>query len=128
MSNYINVENEAVQAIIENAAWDLGGVTLAEKKESPVAEKETLEEEAEVHSCPLCESVLAEELSDERILEHIDALKEAISLLSEEDVSEEDADDDEDPEKGTRASERTKAAITKAKAKAAALKPKAAGA
>jgi len=40
-------------------------------------------ESVEVHECPLCESVLEEELSDEAIFEHVAQIQEALKTLEE---------------------------------------------
>jgi len=80
----------------------------ADKPEAPEKQAESVEE----HTCPLCESVLEEELSDERIYEHVNEILEAVQTLEEaadkEDAVEEqdedeveeamDPDADEDPD------------------------------
>ena len=58
----------------------------ADKPEAPEKQEESVEE----HTCPLCESVLEEELSDERIYEHVNDILEAVQTLEEA----ADADDD----------------------------------
>mgnify|MGYP003111503174 CR=1 FL=1 len=62
-----------------------------DKKEAMDPKKaEKQEESVEEHTCPLCESVLEEELSDERIYEHVNDILEAVQTL------EEAAHDDDD--------------------------------
>lgn len=48
---------------------------VVESTEPVASEKEeVVEEEVEVHACPLCESALAEPISEEKIREHVEFL------------------------------------------------------
>jgi|TARA_R110002074_G_scaffold375946_1_gene552729 hypothetical protein len=60
-----------------------------DKDETP---EEMAEEGIEAHTCPLCESTLDEELSDEKVLEHVAQIQAALTTL------EEGGDDDGDVE------------------------------
>ena len=115
MTDHIKVETSFVKSLLEGAAWGSAGVTLAEKKSTPKEMKEADDEEedldpsgtkkeldqkesVEVHECPLCESVLDEELSDEAIFEHVAQIQEALKTLEEKKEVSEDDDDDGDKE------------------------------
>jgi DNA repair exonuclease SbcCD ATPase subunit len=77
------------EAILGTAAWNKAGFIT--ESAAPAQEQEILEESseevAEAHVCPLCESHLEEELSDEQLLEHAGAMyqtfQEAEQLLAE---------------------------------------------
>ena len=70
------------------------------KKEAMDPEKAKKQEESvEEHTCPLCESVLEEELSDERIYEHVNDILEAVQTLEEAaDAEDDDKVEEEDEE------------------------------
>jgi len=129
MSDYIKVEDSFVASLVENAAWKAARVTLSDKEGEVVEEEEKVVEEAkkakkemkeeddekddvdpsggpitkesvEEHTCPLCESVLAEELSDDTIFEHVAQIKAALQSLEEAapDPDEEDVEEDVEEE------------------------------
>ena len=85
------------EAVLGTAAWKKAG--LLSESVAPVQEQEVIEEAKaeettpEAHVCPLCESKLDEELSDEVLLEHAEAMlgvfQEAEELLAEEEAAEE---------------------------------------
>jgi hypothetical protein len=58
-------------------------------------------ESVEEHTCPLCESVLAEELSDDTIFEHVAQIKAALQSLEEAapDPDEEDVEEEAESKK-----------------------------
>ena len=89
MSHHIKVEEDYIKSLLSNAAWGAARVPLAEGKEV-----ETVEEE--VHSCPLCASVLDEALSEEVIGEHIETIEGILRLHEEEDLDEEDVDEEDE--------------------------------
>lgn len=120
----IRVDESYVDALINNAAWDTAKIKLDEKKELSPAQKkmdqdgdgdiegddlaklrnkgkakksepEKQEESVDEHICPLCESVLEEELSDDQIFEHVNEILGALENLNEA-ADEEDDDDDVD--------------------------------
>ena len=76
---------------MQTAAWKKAG--LLNESVAPVQEQEVIEEAKaeetapEAHTCPLCESTLDGELSDEVLLEHAEAMlgvfQEAEELLAE---------------------------------------------
>ena len=64
-------------------------------------------ESVEVHECPLCESILEEELTDEQIMEHVASIQDALTTIEEAgkeptdaelDAIEAEDDDDDDME------------------------------
>jgi len=85
------------EAVLGTAAWKKAG--LLNESVAPVQEQEVLEEAKaeetapEAHTCPLCESTLDGELSDEVLLEHAEAMlgvfEEAEQLLAEAEEAEE---------------------------------------
>ena len=95
------------ESILGTAAWKQVGLEVmnesTEVKSEEVAEEvaeeateEVIEEEAEGHSCPLCSSVLDEEVSDEALLEHADAMldvfQEAEQVINEQEAEKEGED------------------------------------
>jgi hypothetical protein len=51
-------------------------------------DNDEMKEAVEEHVCPLCESVLEKELTDEQCLEHVAQIKNALETLEEEDEDE----------------------------------------
>ena len=112
MNDNIKVDKSFVESLVEGAAWDAARITLVEKKAATKEMKEADDEEedldpsgtkkeldqkesVEVHECPLCESVLEEELSDEAIFEHVAQIQEALKTLEEKKEVSEDEEEDE---------------------------------
>ena len=88
------------EAVLGTAAWKKAG--FVSESVAPVQEQEVIEEAKaeetapEVHTCPLCESTLEEELSDEALLEHANQMAELfqeVELLAEEEATEEEAEE-----------------------------------
>ena len=85
------------EAVLGTAAWNKAG--LLNESVAPVQEQEVIEEaKAEetapkAHTCPLCESTLEGELSEEAILEHAQQMmavfQEAENILAEAEEAEE---------------------------------------
>ena len=94
------------EAVLGTAAWNKAG--LLNESVAPVQEQEVIEEAKaeetapEAHTCPLCESTLEGELSDEVLLEHAEAMlgvfQEAEQLLAEAEEAEEGDVIEEDEE------------------------------
>ena len=104
---HLNISDEAMKIILENAAWSDFGLKVESKEGQKLDEStdETLEEEADEHVCPLCQSHLQEAISDEALMEHTANVLEAVNAatLNEEEeeedgeeLYEEDEDEDED--------------------------------
>ena len=93
MSKYLEVNEDFVKSLMKQAAWDKLNVVVEQEapSEEPVEEDATIEE----HTCPLCESTLEEELSDEALLEHLEKISNLLSEDSVEEDVEEDVDEDE---------------------------------
>jgi DNA repair exonuclease SbcCD ATPase subunit len=85
------------EAVLGTAAWTKAGFIneSAEVEQQEILE-ESSEEVVEAHVCPLCESHLEEELSDEQLMEHAGAMyqtfQEAEQILAEAAAAEEDGD------------------------------------
>ena len=77
----INVSDEYRKTLLEQAAWSKADIVLPEG--SAVLEESsdgTVTQEDHALTCPLCESELEGELSEEQIADHLDAV---VSILSE---------------------------------------------
>jgi len=94
------------EAVLGTAAWNKAGIlteSTAPVKGQEVIEEAKAEETApEAHTCPLCESTLEGELSDEALLEHasqmLGVFEEAEQLLAEAEEAEEGDFIEEDEE------------------------------
>lgn len=94
------------EAVLGTAAWNKAG--LLTESVAPVQEQEVIEEAKaeettpEAHTCPLCESTLEGELSDEVLLEHAEQMlgvfQEAEQLLAEAEEAEEGEEISEEEE------------------------------
>jgi DNA repair exonuclease SbcCD ATPase subunit len=95
------------EAVLGTAAWSKAG--LVTESTAPVQEQEVISEAkvtkrevVEEHVCPLCESQLEEELSDEQLLEHAEAMlttfQQAEQLIAEAEEGEEEEEEDEEEE------------------------------
>lgn len=94
---------EEADQILSQVFWDKAGVKLSESKvaKKAITESEELDEdeveeideseEVEEHVCPLCEHVIEEEISDERLEEHINFFIDMISEMSS--IEDEDLED-----------------------------------
>lgn len=98
------VSKEALQIIMENAAWEELGLTppklKSEKKvdESKDTKNKKVDEEAsedELHVCPLCESKLETQIPDDKLMEHVANVLEAVEDAQ---AINEEAEEDEDEE------------------------------
>jgi len=94
MSNYIKVNPEYVKTLLEGAAWTTANVSVASVQEAESVETDP------THVCPLCESTLEEDLSDEQILDHVEQLQDVLFTLNEGDKKGDKSDDkpDDDPD------------------------------
>jgi len=93
------------EAVLGTAAWKKAGFiteSAAPVKEAEVIEEAKEAEAPEAHTCPLCESTLEGELSDEVLLEHasqmLGVFEEAEQLLAEAEEAEEGDVIEEDEE------------------------------
>jgi len=104
MSNHIKIDEDFVKSLIQDAAWDKVHVSVQEAdetveiEEAEEAEEAEKVEEAEEPFCPLCESQLDEELSDETILEHIDKIQNLLTEKKDVDEQDEEEEVEEDSE------------------------------
>ena len=117
MTTHIKVEEAYIESLMQNAAWDAARVFLGEKRGDKKGDEgagkdkddkpdyttdarkgdkskthkgkdDEMKEAVEEHVCPLCESVLEKELTDEQCLEHVAQIKNALETLEEEDEDE----------------------------------------
>ena len=97
--NQYDVSDGFVKTIVENANWKDVGVNISESKDKVVEEtKDEVVEETNTeieHFCPLCESKLEEELSDEVLYEHIDTVLSLANDLLKEETEEEESSEEE---------------------------------
>tara|TARA_R110000782_G_scaffold102791_4_gene190158 strand:+ start:36921 stop:37397 length:477 start_codon:yes stop_codon:yes gene_type:complete len=102
MNNHYKVENDYIKALVEQAAWKPSELVTEDKEVVAKVEAEVVaEEEAKEHACPLCESILAEEISEDVLMEHIKNIEEALlSVIEEEEKAKEDEDTIEEMEDG----------------------------
>ena len=92
---------EEVNQIIQQSFWGMGGVKLTESTETqpevaPQAEDqgqdaEMVEEAVEAHVCPLCESTLEQDISDEQLAEHVNFMVDIINEMG--DITDEEIDE-----------------------------------
>jgi len=105
MSHNIQVDESFVASLIRDAAWREGEITLNE-----VSKEDTEKVEEQVHTCPLCESLLDEELTDEVIFEHVNQIQIALQSLEEgssKDMTpEEETEVDEGSKKGAKSKDK----------------------
>ena len=85
------------ESILGTAAWKQVGLeVMNESAQVKSAETEEVIEEEAGHSCPLCSSELDEEVSDEALLEHADAMldvfQEAEQVINEQEAAKEGED------------------------------------
>ena len=131
MTEFIKVDESYIKALVEDAAWDTARVSLVErggkKGDKPAKGKKgdkpdfttdarkgdeedfegtEMKEAVEVHECPLCESVLEEELSDDVIFEHVSQIQTALQALEE--ASEEEEEEVEEDTSDAPVSKRDK--------------------
>lgn len=72
--------NEEVDQIINQSFWQKGGIRVSDPKR--VQENTEVEhtEGEEGHVCPLCEHIISEPISNEKLAEHIELM---LSIISE---------------------------------------------
>lgn len=94
---HLNISDDAMKIILENAAWaDFGLKAPAKQVEKVEESTEEVIEEAEEHVCPLCQSHLQEAISDEALMEHTADILEAVNAATLNEEVDEDADEDEE--------------------------------
>lgn len=119
----INISDDAMKIILENAAWADFGLKVSPKQAEKVEEStEEVSEETEEHFCPLCASHLDEAISDEALMEHTANILEAVNAatLNEEEEEEDgeelyEEDESDDDENSDDEAEETEEDALKAK-------------
>jgi len=106
MSHNIKVEENYVDSLLRNAAWESAGINLIseakkakkemkEMEDEEEAEEKDMKESVETHVCPLCESTLEEELTDDQIFEHVSEIQQMLVSLEEAKAEDEEEDEEE---------------------------------
>ena len=98
---HLNISDDAMKIILENSAWADFGIKVTKAEDAKLDEAtEQIEEEADEHVCPLCQSHLDEAISDEALMEHTANVLEAVNAATLNEEVDEDADEDEDDDEG----------------------------
>ena len=95
----MNISEDAMKIILENAAWDRFGIKVDGKQQITESAQEVSEEEEvveEEHVCPLCSSHLQEAISDEALMEHTANILEAVNAATLNEETDEDDDDSDE--------------------------------
>lgn len=90
--NHMDLSEELRNQLLESASWGKAGITPKRLDESSQEVEETIEEEEELHVCPLCTSQLSESIDEESLLEHLDVVLSLVDRLSQLNEGEEDID------------------------------------
>ena len=94
---HLNISDDAMKIILENSAWADFGIKVTKAEDAKLDEAtEQIEEEADEHVCPLCQSHLDEAISDEALMEHTANVLEAVNAATLNEEVDEDADEDDD--------------------------------
>lgn len=97
--NHINVEDTLIASLIEASDWTKTSHPLGQKTEvleESVETQEKIEESKEEDiTCPMCESVLEEELTDDKIMECVNTIVKVMDNLNENSETEEEDSDEE---------------------------------
>ena len=92
-----DVDPDIAKALMENSNWEKAGFVVDKGETQAVnessEEEQSVEGEEELHSCPLCLTELAEPISDEQIVEHLDNVLTIMDVI-EESFSEDDNEDE----------------------------------
>ena len=95
----MNISEDAMKIILENAAWDKFGIKVDGQQQIDESTEEGSEDDEEAideeHVCPLCSSHLDEAISDEALMEHTANVLEAVNAAT---LNEETDEDDEEYE------------------------------
>ena len=82
-----DVDPDIAKALMENSNWEKAGFVIDKGEAQAVnessEEEQSVEGEEELHSCPLCLTELAEPISDEQIVEHLDSVLTIMDVIEE---------------------------------------------
>lgn len=100
----MNLHESFIAGVLRTSAWKSADLDVVLDKEPEVIDESAEEvdesEEVATHVCPLCETELEEELSDQCLLEHAQSMlslfDDVEAQLNEEDEEPEDEDEFED--------------------------------
>jgi hypothetical protein len=100
----MKVDDSFVKRLIEEGGWEKLGITprmdeaTTEVEETEETEEVVAEAEAEEHTCPLCQSTLEEELSEDTMTQHIEAVLALVEQLNEEEEEAEESEEEAEAE------------------------------
>ena len=93
--DHMDLSEELRNQLLESAAWGKAGIAPSRLDESSKEVKEVeevIEEEEDLHVCPLCTSQLSEAIDEESLLEHLDVVLSLVDRLSQLNEGDEDID------------------------------------
>lgn len=96
-----DLDEDTTNEFLRQGSWGKYGVKMTEATKAPETkvEESTTVTETEEHVCPMCDSVLKEDLSDLHIAERLDVLNEIVStILSEDSETDETATEETEEE------------------------------
>jgi hypothetical protein len=88
--NHMDLSEELRNQLLESAAWGKAGIAPSRLDESSQEVEEVIEEEEDLHVCPLCTSQLSEAIDEESLLEHLDVVLSLVDRLSQLNEGDED--------------------------------------
>ena len=112
--NHVNIHEDIVSELVAGCSWDILGykpeIEKLDEATKPEAPKQEIAEEVneQANTCPLCKSELNEEISDEKLSEHVEMVLSMTQQIFESLEKEEGADsidEQEDEEDEAMASE-----------------------
>ena len=82
--NHMDLSDELRNQLLESAVWGKAGIKPAARLDESASEEveEVIEEEEELHVCPLCTSQLSEAIDEDTLLEHLDVVLSLVDRLS----------------------------------------------
>ena len=83
MTQPLDVSNEFAKTLLEGSNWTGTNVKTQDAAAGSVDESTEVVEVIADHTCPLCESALSDEISDERMLDHTNQVLEAVDAVAE---------------------------------------------
>ena len=90
--NHMDLSDELRNQLLESAVWGKAGTKPAARLDESASEEveEVIEEEEELHVCPLCTSQLSEAIDEDTLLEHLDVVLSLVDRLSQLNEGDED--------------------------------------
>ena len=90
--NHMDLSDELRNQLLESAVWGKAGIKPAARLDESASEEveEVIEEEEDLHVCPLCTSQLSEAIDEDTLLEHLDVVLSLVDRLSQLNEGDED--------------------------------------